>query len=113
MKHCKFKSIDTHFRVRRTDVSGRGYWIFFLAPLREIKLYKGFNMSALSYQRLLNVRYSSLIKNGLPLIDATGLDDVLALPHIQREHAFVVWAQRTGPYVDALARQKSPIEERL
>lgn len=56
-------------------------------------------MSKLGYRRLLRARYSFLVRNEILALSAISLDRVLALPHPQREAAFVSMLQlgsRTG-----------------
>ena len=48
-------------------------------------------MSQISYQRLLRARCSQLAGQGIAPERAAALDEILSLPHPQREIAFVGW----------------------
>ena len=53
-------------------------------------------MSKSSYKRLLRARFNSLRQHPMTIPDAQALDEILAMPHPNREEAFVAWAAR--PY---------------
>ena len=48
-------------------------------------------MSKLSYERLMRARFNYLREEKMPEGEERSLDQLLALPHPQREEAFVQW----------------------
>ena len=71
-------------------------------------------MSLHSYQRLLRAKYNHLLREKMPRRISEVLNTVLALPHPQREEAFVAWARKSNqamPHLVAESGAKVSIGE--
>ena len=52
-------------------------------------------MTQHSYQKIIRARYNYLKKCTFPIYSSRALEAVLAMPHPQRELAFIAWATQS------------------
>ena len=69
-------------------------------------------MSLTSYKNLINDRFNFLKANEMPLRIAKELDQLLVLPHPNREIQFVLWSTRSileSGYLDKIKLNKADL----